>query len=93
MTNVPKAIPEKQGLKPDAVQRNPYQPVGRPKGHSRKTRIETTAWGNLQLSIIRVPKAIPEKQGLKHLHYAHTRIERPSPKGHSRKTRIETKGQ
>ena len=61
---VPKAIPEKQGLKLHCY-RNPLLAVFRPKGHSRKTRIETMIPGRQTLAAAIVPKAIPEKQGLK----------------------------
>ena len=39
--------------------------ASRPKGHSRKTRIETTVTVTCSWVGDSVPKAIPEKQGLK----------------------------
>ena len=62
---VPKAIPEKQGLKHEPIEEDWVDNLS-PKGHSRKTRIET---GFINYRVIQtipiVPKAIPEKQGLK----------------------------
>ena len=63
---VPKAIPEKQGLKLCDVTGLPLPVVKSPKGHSRKTRIET---------------GVTDRD---------TTLYAPCPKGHSRKTRIET---
>ena len=66
VSSVPKAIPEKQGLKL-TIGKPPNLMLVSPKGHSRKTRIETRV-GRLDAHRPReVPKAIPEKQGLKPL--------------------------
>ena len=90
LDGVPKAIPEKQGLKPTVyiVCISPYRLV--PKAIPEKQGLKHRFSSIRDMEFTEVPKAIPEKQGLKPRMKVEATYGLQCPKGHSRKTRIET---